>query len=254
MYQIRSEEVWIKKENKRIFGILYKPDNGKSQYPLVILSHGFGVCHSCNTDYAKEFARNGFACYNFDFCGGSPESKSDGDMKDMSVLTEAEDLCAVVDNMKARKDIDPAYIFLLGESQGGFVSAYAAAKRGREMKGLILFYPAFILQDDAKARLLEDGSFPVSSLIMGMRVGKKYNEDAASFDIYDMIGEFKGDVLMIHGTNDAIVPLSYSKRAEKIYNSAKLIELKGQRHGFTGNGRKKAVDLTVEFLSSHCEK
>lgn len=43
----------------------------------------------------------GFATYNFDFCGGGFGSRSAGTMLEMSVLTEAEDLNAIIDHFKA---------------------------------------------------------------------------------------------------------------------------------------------------------
>lgn len=251
MSQVKEEELWISKGHLKIFGILSIPIDGHTKHPVVVLSHGFGGVHSYNTDYAKAFAQNGFLCYNFDFCGGAPESRSDGSMLDMSVLTEADDLETIIDQLKKRSDVDPEHIFLWGESQGGFVSAYVAARRKQEINGLLLFYPAFVLQDDAKARVWKDGSFPATSSIMGIRVSKKYNEDAVSFDIYQRIGDYSGDVLIIHGMSDPIVPISYSQKAAEIYSSAKLVQLKAQGHGFTGSGRKEATALAVNFLLEH---
>ena len=40
--------------------------------------------------------------------------------------------------------VDPDNVFLLGESQGGFVCSYFAATYPDEIRGLIPFYPAFI--------------------------------------------------------------------------------------------------------------
>lgn len=254
MNLFKKEELWISKGNDKIFGICYTPINEDIRHPLVIISHGFGGVHEYNTDYAEYFAQNGFICYNFDFCGGAPESKSDGNLCDMSVLTEAEDLYVILGYMKKRDDVDPLNIFLLGESQGGFVSAYVAAKHNQDIKGLILFYPAFVIQNDAEARRDKNGNFPVLASIMGITVGRKYNEDAVSFDIYDVIGNFKGDVLIIHGTNDSIVPIGYSQKAAEIYSSAEFVQLRGQGHGFTGNGRREAAEKAVDFALVHVIK
>ena len=60
--------------------------------PLVILSHGLGSNHHIMEPYAEFFSDSGIAAFVFDYIGGSEESLSDGNMKDMSVLAEAADI------------------------------------------------------------------------------------------------------------------------------------------------------------------
>ena len=45
-------------------------------------------------DYAKALAKKGYAVYCFDFCGGSPGSRSSGSTLEMSIFTEQKDLAA----------------------------------------------------------------------------------------------------------------------------------------------------------------
>ncbi len=73
---------------------------------------------------AKELAEAGFAAYAINLRNPDPRS-----MLNTSVLTEAATLNTVIYQIKALDCVDPEQVFLLGESQGGFVSAYAAAHR-----------------------------------------------------------------------------------------------------------------------------
>ena len=125
----------------------------------------------------------GFAAFRLDFCGGGLISRSDGSMLEMSVLTEARDLNAVIDYFMD----DPRFsdIYLWGQSQGGFVSSYVAAERPEDIAALVIEYPAYVLQDDAKRRQLPDGTFPERSTLLGMPIGRVYSEDVVSFDIYE---------------------------------------------------------------------
>ena len=109
-----------------LYGVLQLPA-GEGPVPLIILSHGFGGNHLNNMDYAAYFTAHGFAAFSLDFCGGGPDSRSGGTMTQMSVLTEADDLSAVVDRFTG----DPRFsrVFLWGASQGGFVSSCVAARR-----------------------------------------------------------------------------------------------------------------------------
>lgn len=244
------EELIIEADGKRIFGTLHVPEDVKHVHPLVIMSHGFGGAHCPEDPFASMFARAGYLAYGFDFCGGGLASKSSGDMLEMSVLTESSDLDIVMDALMARDGVDRSRVCLFGRSQGGFVSAYVAARRPDDVCALVMYFPAFVLQDDARGRADEQGCFPETSDIQGKIVGRVYNEDAVSFDAYDVIGAYKGKVLIIHGDADAIVPLSYSERALARYDDAQLVVLHDAGHGFRDEGAaREAARITLEFLA-----
>ena len=245
----RLEELVIEANGKRIVGTLHVPEDGKQTHPLVIMSHGFGGAHLPEDPLASDFAQAGYLAYGFDFCGGGPASKSSGDMLEMSVLTEAADLNDVMDALLTRDDVDRDRVCLFGRSQGGFVSSYVAAQRPDDVRMLVMFFPAFVLQDDALDRADVLGRFPETETIGPMTVGRVYGEDAVSFDIYYVIGNFPGKVLIVHGDADPIVPLSYSERALTCYQDAQLVVMPGQGHGF--REEKAAVvsaQITLEFL------
>lgn len=248
----RVEELWLESGGKKIYGVMYLPAEEKDSYPTVILSHGFNSSSMLNEGYAESFAKNGYAAYIFDFCGGSPSTKSDGDTKEMSVLTEYQNLSDVMDQIKALDYVDGSQLFLFGLSQGGFISAYTAAQRPNDVKALILFYPAFALQDDCWERhgsvdkVPEDGE-----VVQGVSIGAIYSIDAMSFDIYEVIANYKGDVLLCHGDKDTTVDLSYSQRAEEVYEHAELKVIQYAEHGFQGKTARDATAYAVEFLQAH---
>ena len=244
-----SEEAFVDGCLGKIYGVLQYP-KGKEDMTLIIMSHGFGGSYEHNTAYGAYLAREGFGTYSFGFGGGSRgPSRSEGTMLEMSVLTEAEDLNAVIDHFKA--DGRFGRIILFGQSQGGFVSAYIAGKRNDDIEALSIEYPAFVIQDDAKKRMNEDGSFPETSSVLGAKISAKYNIDALSFDIYDVIGGFRKDVLIIHGDADQIVPLDYSKKADEVYENSRLVVLPGQGHGFRAEGLKRAMEEELDFFRKH---
>ena len=129
--------------------MIYVPENAGEKLPAVIFSHGFGGNYRVGAQYAEILAENGYAVYCFDFCGGSPGSRSDGSTLEMSVFTEKDDLDAVIETIRGLDYIDGDNIFLMGSSQGGAVSAIAAAERKEDIRGMILLYPAFVLADRA---------------------------------------------------------------------------------------------------------
>ena len=117
-------ELIIPNGEKSIYGVLYSPE-GEANGTVIIMSHGYNGSHN---DWVKEgalFAGSGYTSYAYDFCGGSVNSKSSGATTEMTITSEKEDLLAVVDYFKSLGEFDK--IFLLGGSQGGFISSLVAA-------------------------------------------------------------------------------------------------------------------------------
>lgn len=97
--------------------MVYIPQDAGEKMPTVIFSHGFGGNYQVGTQYAEALAAKGYVVYCFDFCGGSPGSRSDGSTLEMSVFTEQADLEAVIEMMKEQPFVDSRNIFLMGTSR-----------------------------------------------------------------------------------------------------------------------------------------
>jgi len=146
----RAEVLNIESGEKEIYGKIYFPGTEK-KCPAVILSHGYNGCH---TDFISEcnyFSQNGYVACTFDFCGGSTRSRSSGKSTDMTIFTEKDDLLAVIDYVASLEQVDTSRIFLLGGSQGGLVTALAAEERSEQIRGMVLYFPAFNIPDDWRA-------------------------------------------------------------------------------------------------------
>lgn len=249
-YKYKSSTLKIKRGKKTIYGKLFLPKaKEKKNFPTVIYSHGFGGSYEYGVDYAKALAKKGYAVYCFDFCGGSPDSRSSGSTLEMSIFTEQKDLEAVIKNLKKQKYVDKKNIFLFGSSQGGAVSAITAAEHQKEIRGMILFYPAFVLVDNAKSLFKSVDEIPDKYYHMWMNVGKTYFKDLLDYDIYEDIKAYKKKVLIVHGDADDIVPLSYSRKAVETYSSSDLKVIKGAGHGFYGKEEDRAIQYMLSYLN-----
>ncbi len=243
-----TEERWLERDGQKIYGKLFLPGKTDAPLPLVVLSHGLGSDHRIMEPYAESFAENGFAAFVFDYVGGSEESRSDGSMTEMSVLTEAEDLSCILDSFRSDGRFPADEIFLFGGSQGGFISAYAAGKYPDEIAGLVLLYPAFNLQDFCRELVSDAGEVPDSAVIGEHTVGGIYIRDMLSFDIYEVLRQYPGPVLLFHGTADPYVPLAYTQRADRVLADARTVIIEGAGHGFSGEDRNRVESESVEFV------
>lgn len=250
-YEYETKELYTKRDENQIYGLIYVPKDAGEKMPAVIFSHGFGGNYQVGTQYAEALVQKGYVVYCFDFCGGSPGSRSDGSTLDMSIFTEQADLEAVIHMMQEQPFVDEENIFLMGTSQGGAVSAITAAANKEEIKGAILLYPAFVLVDRIKEQFETVEDIPDTYYLMWMTVGRAYAENLLDYDIYEAISTYDKDVLLIHGDADSIVPLSYSEKAVEVYDSARLEVLPGAGHGFSGSDAEQAVTWMLEYLETH---
>ncbi len=226
--------------------------------PVCVVSHGFMVNMGSVRQYAAAAAELGYAAYIFDFCGGCAMGKSDGEMIDMTVLTEVEDLHAVVDYARSVPGNDPRRVTLVGASQGGFVSALLAAVLGPEIERLALLYPALCIPDDARAgknlMFRFDPEHVPDVITAGpLKLGGDYVRTMQEVDPFAAIKAYPGPVLILHGTDDRVVDLSYSERARDAYNETdprrcQLAALEGAGHGFDRRADAAALEILRPFL------
>ena len=240
-------------DNKVIRGKFYIPDENGSNvakpYPTAVSCHGYGANYRLLEQHGRGMAQEGICCLLFDFCGGGPESYSDGSMLEMSVKTERDDLLCVFEALKSYDFVDKDRLFLMGESQGGYVAGTGAILLQDSIAGLILWYPAFMIPEYTEKHAAE--GFPDTLEIMGHTIGRIYGEDAIKEHPYQDMPSFKKDVLIIHGDRDDIVPLEYSKKALCTYPHAKLEIMPGAYHGFMDRDSDRARKLSISFIKSH---
>lgn len=229
-------EQYIYKDNSKIYGKLYTPVVVKDKYPLVILAHSAFLTGDSLKEYAKEFANRGFMAFTFDFCGGSPFSKSDGNIKDMTIFTEVDDLKTIIMYFRNNTYVDIDNIYLFGTSQGGLVSAITANDYKEYIKGLMLLYPAFNIPDQVK-----DTAY--SSY---MPMGEAYFDTLKNYDVYEHIASFTHNVIIIHGDSDTMVSLEYSKKANDVYQNSQLYIITGAGHGFNKDNYSSSGDYDLE--------
>lgn len=231
----------LEKDGLKLKGIYYLPKD-QTNFPLVIISPGFGSQALDNEDLAIFLASNGFGALIYDYIGGTIYGRSDGSVYDSSVLTEADDLQLIL------KNIDNNNIFLVGFSQGGFVTTVASANTDVEVKGIVLIYPALVIPDDVKKNFPNINEIPDHLKIFNNPVGKKYVIDAYGYDIYKDLRSINVPILILHGDMDGIAPLSYSIKAKEENRRVILKVYKNEGHGFSSHARKEMYIDIARFI------
>ena len=247
-YSYTIEDVYSSRDSLNIYGKLYTPNDIDGKIPAVILSHSANLNADSMKSYAIGFAKRGYIAYAFDFCGSSSKSRSDGSIDDMTLFTECEDLKAVISTISNLDNVDTNRIYLFGTSQGGLVTALTAEDCIDIIKGEILLYPAFNIPEivNKAGDFASFGSY-----------SKAFCDTLIDYDVYNNIGSFLGDVLIIHGSSDLIVSKSYSEKASSLYSNCTLKIIDKAGHGFNKENYSIGKDydnIVWEYIDEYLDK
>lgn len=247
-YEVTTEQYPVKYGDVEIFGQIREPD-AKGKFPLVILSHGFNGHYTDFPTECTRLAERGYVAYAFDFCGAQNGGKSKGRTEDeYTPLTMKQDLIAIINELKTLYEVDETQIFLFGGSQGGFVTALAAADDAVKelVSAVALYFPAFNIPDDWH------GKPEVKTEFMGYFIGAEFIKSVQDLDPYAEIGKFKKDVCIVWGDQDALVKREYIDKAAETYGKdrTELTVIPGAGHGFGGAALTTAVDTVLAFLEA----
>ena len=247
---MKDKQLKASHHGRTVYGRAYFPDSDK-RYPTVIISHGFNGDMDVFDSTARRFAQNGIGAVCYTFCGGSTRDSSGFASTEMTVFTEKEDLLAVIDTISDWECVDRENIFLFGESMGGLVSALTAKEIGSSIRGLILYYPALCVADDWRKHFPKVEDIPDEHELWGLKLGRCFFESIHDFDVFEAIKGYKNNVLILHGEEDAVVPVDYSKKAAKLYENARLELFEHEGHGFSQESSDRMEELALEFFRNN---
>ncbi|HQQ56043.1 MAG TPA: alpha/beta fold hydrolase [Mesotoga sp.] len=218
-------------EGNRIFGIFELPESGDS-FPVVVMLHGFTGEHIVSTfkypRLSRRLVESGVATVRFDFRGSGD---SEGEFCDMSPLTELRDALEIVALVKEKSCFN-GKLALIGYSMGGMVASLLAG-REREFDAVLLWSPV-IMNGEFFSR--EEYSFSSNEKykdILGLKLGHGFQKDGLSVDAAAELANYRGPLMIIHGSEDESVPyepvLRYARDRGIVFHTVKGANHKYQR-------------------------
>lgn len=247
-YSYQETAIEVANNGETIRGTLYVPDDNREAREILIISHGFNCQSALLANKAKSLAASGIATLIFDFRGGSLRGQSDGAFENMTYLTEISDLECMMKKVKSYKWVDQSKIYLMGESFGGLVSALTAAQNP-DVAGLILCFPALSSVDSARANFTSIDDIPETLAVGKMSTGKEFWKTLYNLDVYNKIGNYKGRVIIMHGTKDQNVDPKYSIKANNVYKNSELFLIEGAGHGFGSKDAQSTLKTIYQFVT-----
>jgi acetyl esterase/lipase len=248
--QASVRELWIENGSRRIFGELFTPAQNaqkrNAQRPIAIIAHGFNGTFDYGRNYFKTMESLGYDCYTFDFPCGSVRSRSDNNTLNMSILDEVSDLKAIVAHFRKQGH---RHIVLIGESQGGLVSALTAADLKEKVSQLVLVFPALCIPDNWRQRYPRLEDIQDVTELWGVKMGRRFFEEIHDMRSLDLIGKYRGPVLIVQGDADRVVSMDDSRRAQQLYRpGTRLHVIPGAGHGFKPHEFHEEMEQLQQFL------
>ena len=247
---------------QNLVGVLHH-GQGDQPRPCLITCHGFAGTKIGGSRRFVEFARYAAKCnlsvFRFDFAGSGD---SDGDLVDLTLDRELEDLQSAIDLVSTLDGVDSKRIGLVGHCLGG-VTVIRESVKNTQIYKTVAWAPLTDLSD-AMLRLIGEDSFSMLQeeakaefLYHGelMRCGAEILKQSSELDMLTEITQVNQPLLIVHGTEDATVPFEKINRlvdqAQMInpQTSPKLQILEGAHHSFPFH-QQELFELTVSWFKN----
>ena len=244
-----DELVYFHSEGQKIYANLRLPQEGR---PCILLSHGLEGSKDGDKwlILASRLADEGYASLRFSYrgCGEWPE-KSEGEPEASTLTERIKDYKAGIDYLQQRM-VNLNRLGVIGSSFGGMV---ALAARDHRIKALVTMatpchFPP-LLREETKC--IEGKEWV--ELRPGNWLPLTIYQDAQKYDVCDDVQKMRRPLMIIHGSNDDVVPI---KHAHELYTNArqpkKLEIVQGANHSFdTPEHLEQVIAFTLEWVKKH---
>jgi len=225
--------------------------HGDDKKKIIIQCHGFpSDSHGNHLEYAEAFAKKGLTALRFDFSGCG---ESEGNNNDWGVASFSEDLKAVISYVKSIGFED---INVMAASYGGPV-AIKVLFEDHSINKLVLRSPAPDLTDmpNEFSTTKEDWQKQGYVMYHRERTGEEFKlpyamlEDAYENIMFEPAKSITAKTLIIHGSEDKIIPLKDSQKLAENIPGAILIVLDGADHSLGINDDySKGIDVMIDWF------
>jgi uncharacterized protein len=202
---------------------------------VILFCHGNGGNISNRISYLPIFKDLGLATFLFDYRG---YGISDGKPSEEGTYADVE---AAWQYLTQEKQIPPQKIIIYGESLGGAIASYLAQKisqqDGKNSAGGLILASTFTSISDRAAEL-----YP----FLPIRFLSRF-----SYNSIDRLPSIKIPVLIIHSTDDEIIPFHHGDRNFQVANQPKkLVTLRGDHNGGFLDSLETYRNGLKEFIQS----
>ncbi|HUC90799.1 MAG TPA: alpha/beta fold hydrolase [Paenibacillus sp.] len=236
-----------------------KRTDGAAKSPAVIICHGF-VGSRIGVDRlfvktARALADAGYYVLRFDY-GGCGEST--GDYGSLGLDSMIDQTRTALDYVHDMDSVDARRVTLLGHSLGG-ATALLTAVRDKRVKHLVLWsavgYPFNDIVRIVGRKGYDEAVQKGSTDYAGYSLQPAFFESLSEHQPFQTAVRFGGDVLLLHGTSDDVIPADYSFLLQKVLWTRsegicdKEIIFQADHTYSTRRHQEEAIRHTVDWLA-----
>lgn len=210
----------------------------------VILSHGFASKKESMSEFSNFFRGNGYTTLAFDYSG---HGESEGKLEETTITRWSDDLNSAVDFLSK----DCREIALFGFSLGGMSSLVCS---GRSTATIAIAPPTNFKK--LAVHFVNTGLIKKLDKFIdfgGLKVGQEFITESAKYDMKDVMREIRCPILIIHGSDDDVIPLEHSQEAMAYINEPKkLVLIEGFGHGSANKDQMRIIYSEIaEWLKKY---
>lgn len=216
--------------------------------PAVVLLHGNGVTREERglfTRLSAALGRAGVPSLRFDL---RAHGASEGSQQDRTLTSHLNDIRVALTHVREVTGIETTS--LVATSFSGGLAAYYAARQPAEVARLALLNPQLdhkyrfidqqsrwtddFLDAEPARQLSETGFLDFSPTV---RHGRALLNEVFWIRAFTVLDEILAPTLILHGTEDVLVPVASSRAAiRRLKSGDALVEIEGAAHGFSVHG------------------
>lgn len=242
-----SVDVTVMNGARAVPATVVVPD-GEGPFPAVVINHGHGGGRQENGGLgriAKALADKGILSIRMDFpgSGDSKEPFTEGYLSNM-----ISDSNASLDYIKANYKVDADRLGIFGYSMGGRIAVTIGASADNPYKAMALLAPSvdwgqqmmigFLGGQAEYDRLYAEASTDKGYAEFVTQWGQHQNLSKTWFDEMiasrplELVGAYKGEMIVLHGDKDMVVPASVAEALVAAYPAATLVVVPEADHGY----------------------
>ena len=203
--------------------------------------------------FARQVARRGEAFASLDMTG---HGDSEGDLVDLSLTRNLSDLERGLSFVEGQNGPFAA-VHVIGSSMGGLTALWFAAQKPGIVTRVIAIAPAFemagrlllSLGSEKARKWRRDGVLHLDTGFADFDLGYGFVEDETRYPTESLRRRLKTPSLLLHGSDDEVVPCQLSRRFAERLEQVDLVEIPGGDHRLT-DYKEKLFDEMWRFAGA----
>lgn len=232
--------------NRGVVGTLFNSKKEEKSSTLIILLHGFLASKEDLYFLAKEFAREGFDALCIDLYG---HGETQGEFKELTISKCVNDIHEIISSFREMKSYSK--YSLLGYSIGGYIAlSYCLKHNG--ITSSVLCAPVSDFKELFKQADIKEWkeSNMLKDIELGININLNYEfyKDGIEIFNYKKAHEIKNKTLIIHGSNDSVVPYEQSIKLNETLQNSTLYLIDNGEHDNIFSMDEDIIKIILDFL------